>query len=117
VQPTNSTVEDWQAMLDRDFPHGAIVSYAGDDDAYTTPYFEVLGMEDGQPQVFWMVYTNSDKGFGPLTITKYEPFQTSPHLLVRVEFINMTAMVWCAKLSPEMTIRMDIIRKQLGVTS
>lgn len=115
VSELPTTGQGWQDRLDQDFPHGGIVSYAGDDTVYTTPYFEVLGMDRGMPQVFWMIVSGSDKGFGPLTVRKYTPFQTAPHLLVRVEFDNMdTAMVWCAKLSPEMTARMDAIRQQIG---
>jgi hypothetical protein len=112
--PEPTTAAGWQDRLNTDFPHGAVVSWAGGDDVYTTPYFEVVGMDEGRPQVFWMVVTNADKGFGPLTISKYTPFQTTPHLLVRVTFTDaVTAMVWCAKLSPEMTRRMDAARQSI----
>lgn len=115
TEPT--TQEEWQARLDRDFPHGANVTGVGKDWTEQVPWFHVTGMDGVHPVVMFDTFPPGRGRAKTWTMLSYTPFQDKP-LLVRVTFDHVDlkdkAMIWSAGLSPRMTRLMDRERANLA---
>lgn len=96
-----SQVARWQEKIDREFPNGMVAAFVPGTGNYLIPRVTVVRMAGLDPVVWFPVFSESVKTFGPVQVLSYEQIRSSPHRAVKVKFDNMETMVWSAAVSPE----------------
>jgi hypothetical protein len=88
-------VAQYQAKMDREFPHGALASWQGErGTTYLIPRILVTGRHGLDPEIFLPVFAGSDKTLGPFRVTGLQQVQTRPHMVaVTLDNVDKTLLL------------------------
>jgi hypothetical protein len=88
-------VAQYQAKMDREFPHGAIASWQGErGTTYLIPRVLVTGQHGLDPEIFLPVFAGSDKTLGPFRIRGLQQVQVRPHMVaVTLDNVDKTLLL------------------------
>lgn len=101
TKPT-TTVNKWQAKINREFPNGLLMMWKGSEESESAPVYRifkanVLDVEGFDPIVELKVFDIPKRFVG--RVVSYETIQDNP-LMVEVKFEDIdTPMIWSANIS------------------
>jgi hypothetical protein len=106
-------IAQYQAKMDREFPHGAVASWdqPGSTVTYLVPRILVTGQHGLDPEIFLPVFAGSDKTLGPFRVLSMSQAQRDPYM-VRADVDGAQgALLLNAGVSPEAAAAMAADRQ------